>query len=222
MKDPGPNTCGDARTTATPPVWSISKISDAITLLAPGNVRYRIRLACIDAPSRSGVREPIQAEPLQPRLWETVNLDRGKKESYGWLVLVCKILLPDGEDQGRNDLALQAVREPADICRPAGLCPRRGCRQSIEGRPVERAILPRHPHGISATVLQQGCASIRRAIGLNVRQPVRGPSESIVAAASTSGRADPYYDSIGENNRVEFPNAAAAETAGVRSTRNCP
>ncbi len=124
--------------------------------------------------------------------------------------------------QGRNDLALQAVREPADICRPAGLCPRRGCRQSIEGRPVERAILPRHPHGISATVLQQGCASIRRAIGLNVRQPVRGPSESIVAATSTSGRADPYYDSIGENNRVEFPNAAAAETAGVRSTRNCP
>lgn len=79
-------------------MWSISKISDAITLLAPGNVRYRIRLACIDAPSRSGVREPIQAEPLQPRLWETVNLDRGKKESYGWLVLVCKILLPDGED----------------------------------------------------------------------------------------------------------------------------
>jgi methylphosphotriester-DNA--protein-cysteine methyltransferase len=32
----------------------------------------------------------------------------------------------------------------------------------------------------------------------------------------------PNYDDISEGNRVEFPNAAAAEQAGYRAARNCP
>jgi len=48
--------------------------------------------------------------------------------------------------------------------------------------------------------------------------PVRGNSRSMIY----QWPGCPYYDSISVRNRVEFPNARAAETAGYRPARNCP
>jgi len=47
--------------------------------------------------------------------------------------------------------------------------------------------------------------------------PVRGNRRSMIYQWSGC----PYYDAISEGNRVEFPSAQAAETAGYRAAKNC-
>jgi endonuclease YncB( thermonuclease family) len=70
---------------------------DTVTVLAPGNDQYRIRLAGIDAPEHNQAFGGRSKQNLSKLLFgKAVNLDCGKEESYGRLV--CKILLPGGED----------------------------------------------------------------------------------------------------------------------------
>ncbi len=70
---------------------------DTVTVLAAGNVQYRIRLAGIDAPEHNQAFATGSKQNLSRLVFgKRVNLDCGKEESYGRLV--CKISLPNGED----------------------------------------------------------------------------------------------------------------------------
>jgi hypothetical protein len=53
-------------------------------------------------------------------------------------------------------------------------------------------------------------------------QAYSGPVRGNVRSHIYQWPGCPYYDSISERNRVEFPSAQAAEEAGYRAARNCP
>jgi endonuclease YncB( thermonuclease family) len=70
---------------------------DTITVLAPGDAQYVIRLAGIDAPEHGQPYAALSEKHLSDLIsGKVVNLDCGTEQSYGRLV--CKVLLPNGED----------------------------------------------------------------------------------------------------------------------------
>jgi endonuclease YncB( thermonuclease family) len=83
---------------------------DTVKVLAPGNIQYRIRLAGIDTPEHDQAFGNRSKRSLSRLVFgKAANLDSGKEESYGRLV--CKILLPNGEDicLDQVNAALQAI-----------------------------------------------------------------------------------------------------------------
>lgn len=63
---------------------------DTITVIAQGNVQYRIRLAGIDAPEHNQAFGSRSKESLSRLIFgKTVNLDCGKEECYGRLSARC-------------------------------------------------------------------------------------------------------------------------------------
>jgi hypothetical protein len=137
---------------------------DTVTVLAPGNVKYRIRLPVSTPRSTIRLSAPGQSRTcLRLVFGKTVNLDCGKEESAVWSARSCSLMARTfASTRSRPGwlLALQAVRERANARRPAGLCLSRGCSQRGEGRPVARpesdSAVGLPPRLSDKAVLQQG------------------------------------------------------------------
>jgi endonuclease YncB( thermonuclease family) len=198
---------------------------DTITVLAPGNVQHRIRLASIDAPEHDQAFGTRSKQNLSQLVFgKTVMLDCGKEESYGRLV--CKVLLPNGEDadldQVKAGLAwhykqFENEQTPAD--RVAYAAAEDTAREAHRGLWADAHPIPPWDfrHGTQAQLCFDK-ANHRVDCGAQYAGPVRGNARSHIY----QWPGCPYYDTISAYNRVEFPSAQAAEAAGYRAAKNCP
>jgi len=200
---------------------------DTIDVLAPGNVQDRIRLAGIDAPEHGQAYGNVSQKHLGDLVFgKQVTLDCGKEESYGRKV--CKVLLPNGEDadldQVKAGLAWhykQYAFEQTPEDRQAYAAAEDAARQAHRGLWADAH--PIQPQDFRHGTQSQLCfddaqADHRIACSEQYQGPVRGNRRSHIY----HWPGCPNYDDIAEYNRVEFPNAAAAEQAGYRAARNCP
>lgn len=194
-------------------------------MLAPGNVQYRVRLAGIDAPEHDQAFGTRAKQNLSRLVFgKTVNLDCGKEESYGRLV--CKITLLSGEDvcldQVKAGMAWhykEFENEQAPSDRAAYAAAEDAARKGHLG--LWSDLHPTPPwdfrHG-THTKLCFDQSDHRIACSASYHGPVRGNRHSHIY----QWPGCPYYDSISEYNRIEFPSPAAADAAGYRPARNCP
>lgn len=198
---------------------------DTITVLAPGNVQYRIRLAGIDAPEHNQAFGTRSKQNLSRLVFgKTVTLDCGKEESYGRLV--CKVLLPSGEDADLDQVKAgmawhykqyESEQTPADKAAYAAA--------EDHAREAHLGLWSR-PHPIPPWDFRHGTATKlcfdksdhRIACSSEYHGPVRGNRRSHIY----EWPGCPYYDAIAPYHRVQFPNARAAKAAGYRPARNCP
>lgn len=197
---------------------------DTLRVLALGNVQYVIRLAGIDAPEHNqafGTRSKQNLSRLA--FGKQAALECGKEESYGRLV--CKVMV-DGHDvclqQVKGGMAwhykqFENEQTPGD--RKAYADAEDAARAARIGLWADAHPTPpwdfRHGAG---TRLCFDKANHRIACSERYSGPVRGNARSHIY----QWPGCPYYDSVGERNRVEFPTAQAAEAAGYRAARNCP
>jgi endonuclease YncB( thermonuclease family) len=198
---------------------------DTIAVLAPGNARYRIRLSGIDAPEHNQAFGTRSKQNLSRLVFgKSVTLDCGKEESYGRLV--CKVLLPNGEDadldQVRAGLAWhykQFEREQTPADRASYAAAEDAAREARRGLWADAHPIP--PWDFRHGTRSQLCfdrANHRIDCEEEYAGPVRGNARSHIY----QWPGCPYYNSISPHNRVSFPNRQAAEAAGYRFARNCP
>ncbi len=198
---------------------------DTITVLISGKQQSVVRLAGIDAPEHEQAFGSASEQHLAALIsGKNVNLDCGGEESYGRLV--CKVLLPNGEDvdldQVKAGLAwhykqFQSQQTAAD----------RAAYSAAEDSAREYHVgLWTDPHPIQPQDFRHGTQS---PLCLDKQDHRIACSEQYVGTVRGNVRSHiyhwpgcPNYDDIAEGNRVEFPNAAAAEKAGYRAARNCP
>ena len=183
-----------------------------------------IRLAGIDAPEHD---QPFGAQSTEhlARLvsGKTVTLDCENERSYGRLI--CKILLPDGEDacldQVKAGMAwhykqYQDEQSPADrAAYAAAECAAMKARIGLWSGP--HPIQPQDwRHGTKSPLLldANGCRT--------TSEPTNGPVVGNSRSHVFEWPSCPYYGSISPDSRVPFPNPQAAEAAGYRPARNCP
>jgi endonuclease YncB( thermonuclease family) len=197
---------------------------DTITVLAPGNVQYRIRLAGIDAPEHNQAFGTRSKQNLSQLVFgKTVMLDCGKEESYGRLV--CKVLLTDGEDacldQVKAGMAWhykQFENEQTPPDRRLYASAEDAAREAHRGLWADAHPVPpwdfRHH---TSTKLCFDKSDHRIACSEQYRGSVRGNRRSHIY----EWPGCPYYDAIAPYNRVEFASRQAAEAAGYRAARNC-
>lgn len=198
---------------------------DTITVVAPGNRQYTIRLKGIDAPEHAQAFGTASRKYLASRVFgKQVELQCEKAESYQRLI--CKVTLPGGEDvcldQIRAGLAwhykqFQDEQSPADRAIYAGA----EDAARIAHRGLWSQPHPVEPQDFRHGTLSQLCfaAGNRRiACSQAYTGPVRGNRHSMIY----EWPGCPYYDRIARYNRVKFANAAAAQAAGYRPARNCP
>jgi endonuclease YncB( thermonuclease family) len=198
---------------------------DTITVLAPGNVQYRIRLAGIDAPEHNQAFGTRSKQNLSRLVFgKTVSLDCGKAESYGRLV--CKVLLPGGEDADLDQVKAgmawhykQYESEQSSADRKAYAAAEDAAREAHRGLWADAHPVPPWDfrHGTHSRLCFDK-ADHRVDCGEQYAGPVRGNRRSHIY----EWPGCPYYDAISPHNRVEFPNAQGAEQAGYRAARNCP
>jgi endonuclease YncB( thermonuclease family) len=197
---------------------------DTITVLIGGQQAV-IRLAGIDAPEHGQAFGSASEEHLRALIFgKNVNLDCGREESYGRLV--CKVLLPEGEDVSLDRVKAgmawqykqyQSEQSPDD----------RAKYSNSEDEARENHLgLWADAHPIQPQDFRHGTQSPlcfdksdhRIACSEQYHGPVRGNIRSHIFHWPSC----PNYDEISEGNRVEFPSAAAAEQGGYRAARNCP
>jgi endonuclease YncB( thermonuclease family) len=198
---------------------------DTITVLAPGNMQYRIRLAGIDAPEHNQAFGTRSKQNLSRLVFgQTVTLDCGKEESYGRLV--CKVLLRGGGDacldQVKAGLAWhykQFENEQTSEDRKLYAAAEDAAREAHLGLWSQPNPVPPWDfrHG-TATKLCFDKRDHRVECSAGYHGAVRGNRRSHIY----EWPGCPYYDAIAPYNRIQFPNAQAAEAAGYRAARNCP
>jgi endonuclease YncB( thermonuclease family) len=198
---------------------------DTITVLAPGNVQYRIRLAGIDAPEHNQAFGTRSKQNLSRLVFaKTVTLDCGKEESYGRLV--CKVLLPSGEDADLDQVKAgmawhykQFEQEQSLGDREAYAAAEDAAREAHRGLWADAHPNPAWDfrHGTQSRLCFDK-SNHRIDCGEQYAGPVRGNRRSHIYEWPDC----PYYDAIAPYNRVEFVNREAAQAAGYRAARNCP
>jgi endonuclease YncB( thermonuclease family) len=198
---------------------------DTITVLAPGNVQHRIRLAGIDAPERNQAFGTRSKQNLSRLVFgKTVTLDCGKEEFYGRLV--CRVLLPNGDDADLDQVQAgmawhykQFEREQTPRDQKLYADAEDAARAARRGLWADVHVIPPWDfrHG-TPTRLCFDKENHRVDCGEQYAGPVRGNAHSHIY----HWPGCPNYSDISPYNRVEFPNRQAAEAAGYRAARNCP
>ena len=197
---------------------------DTVDVLGPSNLTYAIRLAGIDAPEHDQAFGRESTQHLSELLsGKTATLDCESERSYGRLI--CKILLPDGEDvcldqvkagmawhykqyqdeQSAVDRAAYAAAECAAMKGKIGLW--------SDPHPVQPQDFR---HGTNSPLLfdPKGCRTSS--------EPTSGAVVGNARSHIFEWPACPYYSNISPDNRVPFPSPQAAEAAGYRPAHNCP
>jgi endonuclease YncB( thermonuclease family) len=198
---------------------------DTATAVLSSGQSVNVRLEGIDAPEHGQAFAAASEKHLSELiLGKAVTLDCSALDPYQRLV--CKILLPNGDDvdldqikagmawhykqyqrlQSATDRAAYGAAEDAARRARLGLWADAGPMQPQDFRHGTRSelCLDNHDHRIACSETYDG--------------PVRGNMRSNIY----HWPGCPNYDDIAEHNRVEFPNAIAAEQAGYRAARNCP
>ncbi len=196
---------------------------DTVDVAGPSGVA-RIRLAGIDAPEHDQSYGPESTQHLTSLLsTKTVSLDCEDKTSYGRLI--CKILLPSGEDicldQVKAGMAwhykqYQDEQSPEDrLAYAAAECAAMKAKLGLwsNAHPMQPQDFR---HGTNSAVLLDG-------------NGCRKSSEPTTGAVVGNSRSHifewpgcPYYSEISLNHRVPFTTPEAAEAAGYRPAHNCP
>lgn len=198
---------------------------DTVAAVLSSGQSVNVRLEGIDAPEHGQAFASASEKHLSELVLDkAVTLDCSALDPYQRLV--CKILLPNGEDvdldqikagmawhykqyqrlQSATDRAAYGAAEDAARRARLGLWADAEPMQPQDFRHGTRSelCLDNHDHRIACSEAYDG--------------PVRGNMRSHIY----HWPGCPNYDDIAEHNRVEFPNAIAAEQAGYRAARNCP
>ena len=198
---------------------------DTITVLNPNHQTLQVRLEGIDAPEHGQAFGDASTSHLSGLVFsKQVNLDCTSGESYGRLV--CKVLLPNGEDvdldQVKAGMAwhykqfqrLQSATDRATYGAAEDTARRTHIGLWADAHPIQ-------PQDFRHRTQSQLCldnSDHRIACSDTYDGPVRGNRRSHIY----HWPGCPNYDDIADHNRVEFPNAVAAEAEGYRAARNCP
>jgi endonuclease YncB( thermonuclease family) len=198
---------------------------DTAVAVINGGQQREVRLEGIDAPEHGQPFASESTEHLSGLVsGKSVNLDCAGEESYGRLV--CKILLPSGEDVDLDQIKAgmawhykQYQRSQTATDRAAyGAAEDQARRSRIglwaDANPVQPQDFR---HGTRSGICLDN-SDHRIACSDTYVGPVRGNMRSHIY----HWPGCPNYDDIAEHNRVQFPNAVAAEQAGYRAARNCP
>jgi endonuclease YncB( thermonuclease family) len=198
---------------------------DTVTAILGNGQQREIRLEGIDAPEHGQAFGSASAAHLSALVsGKAVTLDCHGEDSYNRLV--CKLLLPNGEDvdlyqikagmawhykqyqrlQTASDRSAYGVAEDQARRARIGLW--------IDAHPVQPQDFRHGTH--SGLCLDND--DHRIACSDTYQGPVRANKHSGIY----HWPGCPNYDDIAEHNRVEYPNAVAAEKAGYRAARNCP
>jgi endonuclease YncB( thermonuclease family) len=197
---------------------------DTVDVLTPAGLTYAVRLEGIDAPEHDqafGSQSTANLATLASG--KSVTLECENERSYGRLI--CKILLPDGEDadldqvktgmawhykqyqdeQSAADRAAYAAAECAAMKAKIGLWSQPNPEQPQDFR-----------HGTHSAPLfsPDGCRMSS--------EPMTGAVVGNARSHIFEWPACPYYSSISPNNQVAFTSPQAAEQAGYRPAHNCP
>lgn len=205
----------------------VMSITDGDTIdvaLAPSGMIQAVRLEGIDAPEHDQVFGAQSTQHLSEILsGKPVTLECENERSYGRLI--CKVLLPDGEDvdldqlkagmawdyrqyqdeQTRTDRAAYSAAECTAMKAKVGLWSQPNPIQPQDFR-----------HGTHSPLLldANGCRTSS--------EPTSGPVVGNARSHIFEWPGCPYYSSIAPDNRVPFPSPQAAEQAGYRPAHNCP
>jgi len=197
---------------------------DTIDVMGPNGITYAVRLAGIDAPEHDQAFGAESTQHLAELLsGKSVNLDCENERSYGRLI--CKILLPDGEDvdldqvkagmawhykqyrdeQSPEDRASYAAADCVAMKAKLGLW--------SDPHPVQPQDFR---HGTQSPLLldANGCRTSS--------EPTNGPVVGNARSHIFEWQGCPYYSEIAPDHRVPFASPQAAEAAGYRPAHNCP
>ena len=144
--------------------------------------------------------------------------------SYGRLV--CKVLLPNREDVNLDQIKAGLAWHYKQYRKFQSAKDRAAYGAAEDAARHARTGLWSDPHPVQPQDFRHGTQSqlcldnIDQRIGCseNYDGPVRGNQRSKIY----HWPGCPNYDDIADHNRVEFPNAIAAEAAGYRAALNCP
>jgi endonuclease YncB( thermonuclease family) len=196
---------------------------DTLTVLDANRATHVIRLSGIDAPEKSQAFGQRSKQSLsQLTFGKNVALECGKEESYGRLV--CKIILDD------RDICLEQVKagmawhyKQFQDEQPAA--DRKSYAEAEDAARVARIGLWADAHPIPPWDYRHGTTSAlqydsagHRIGGAPAGVHVRGNSRTRIF----QWPGCPTYNAISERNRIDFANAAVAQSAGFRPARNCP
>ncbi len=198
---------------------------DTITVLISGRQQAVVRLAGIDAPEHEQAFGSASEQNLSALISEkNVNLDCGDEESYGRLV--CKVLLPNGEDVDLDQVKAGLAWHYKQFQSQQTAADRAAYSAAEDSARKHHLGLWTDPHPVQPQDFRHGTQSLlcldkrdhRIACSEQYASPVRGSMRSHIY----HWPGCPNYGDISEGNRVEFHNAAAAEQAVYRAARNCP
>jgi endonuclease YncB( thermonuclease family) len=197
---------------------------DTVWVAESNGNQQDIRLVGIDAPEHD---QPFGAQSTAHLAGlisgKTVTLDCENEESYGRLI--CKILLPDGEDvcldQVKSGMAwhykqYEDEQSPADrAAYAAAECSAMKAKIGLWSDP--NPIQPQDWRHNTKSPLLLGANGCR-----TTSEPTNGPVVGNSRSRIFEWPGCPYYGEISPESRVPFPSPQAAEAAGYRPARNCP
>jgi endonuclease YncB( thermonuclease family) len=198
---------------------------DTIVVIDSSNQQREIRLEGIDAPEHGqAFGEQSTVHLIELVRAKEVKLDCTGQQSYGRFV--CKVFLPSDEDVDLDQIKAGMAWHYKQFQRLQNATDR--TTYGVAEDAARRAHLglwsqsnPVQPQDFRHHTASQVCfdnADHRIACSDTYDGPVRGNLHSHIY----HWPGCPNYDDIAEHNRVELPNAVAAEAAGFRAARNCP
>ena len=198
---------------------------DTIKVLTQAGQEKEIRLEGIDAPEKRQAFGSESTTHLSNLVFEkTVNLVCTALDEYQRLV--CKVLLPSGEDVDLDQIKAGMAWHYKQFQRQQSATDRTEYGAAEDAARRARIGLwadshPVQPQDFRHRTQSQMCldnSDHRIACSDTYDGPVRGNRRSMIY----HWPGCPNYDDIADQNRVPFPNAVAAEAAGYRAARNCP
>lgn len=198
---------------------------DTVTALLGTGQSVDVRLEGIDAPEHGQAFASASQQHLSGLvLAKDVNLDCGGGYSYNRLV--CKILLPNGEDVDLDEIKAGMAWHYKQYQRLQTATDRAAYGAAEDAARRARIGLWADATPVQPQDFRHGTRSPLCVDNEDHRIACSDTYEGPVRANRRSGiyhwPGCPNYDDIAEHNRVEYPNAVAAEKAGYRAARNCP
>lgn len=203
----------------------VVKDGDTITVAANGGRQMDVRLEGIDAPEHGQPFAEASKEHLSGLvLGKDVSLDCTAPDEYRRMV--CKVLLPNGEDADLDQIKagmawhykqfqrLQSATDRATYGAAEDAARRAHIGLWADAQPMQPQDFR---HGTRSGICLDN-SDHRIACSDTYEGPVRANRRSGIY----HWPGCPNYDDIAEQNRIEYPNAVAAEKAGYRAARNCP
>jgi len=203
----------------------VVKDGDTIAVVVNGGRQTDVRLEGIDAPEHGQPFAEASKEHLSGLvLGKDVSLDCAATDEYRRLV--CKVLLANGEDADLDQIKagmawhykqfqrLQSATDRAAYGAAEDEARRAHIGLWTDAQPVQPQDFR---HGTRSGICLDN-SDHRIACSDTYEGPVRANRRSGIY----HWPGCPNYDDIAEHNRIEYPNALAAEKAGYRAARNCP